>query len=99
MIGTSAALTSTMALSMPRPAKADIRCSTVETCALALTSVVPSVVSPTFSARAGMSDGLGRSVRRNTMPVSARRRTHGHQIFVPLCRPTPVARMLFLRVR
>ena len=39
---------STTALSIPRPANADSRCSTVETRHSPLTSVVPSIVSPTF---------------------------------------------------
>ena len=58
MIGTSAAETSTIALSIPRPANADSRCSTVETRDSPLPRVVPSMVSPTFSAVARMSTML-----------------------------------------
>ena len=69
MIGTSPAVSSMNALSMPSPASADRRCSTVETPAPFAVSVVPSVVSLTFVARAGTSTGGSRSVRRKTMPV------------------------------
>src|SRR4051812_31392893 len=99
MMGTSGALTSTWALSIPRPANADSRCSTVETRALPLTRVVPSWVSPTFSALAGTSAGGSMSVRRKTMPVSGAAGRNVISTFLPVCRPTPWARMEFLSVR
>ena len=64
---------------MPRPAKADIRCSTVETRTSPCLSTVPSCVSPTFCVRARNVRRAGaRSVRRNTMPRVGRRRMHRH---------------------
>ncbi len=73
-IGTSSAVMSTYRLSMPRPAQADIRCSTVCTLAPPLEMVDARRVSVTASADIGMSTGSGRSTRRNTMPVSGWRR-------------------------
>jgi hypothetical protein len=99
MIGTSVADSSTMALSMPRPAKADIRCSTVATLAPSPRIVVPSVVSPTRMPLAGTSTGGSRSVRRNTMPVLAGAGPSVITTFSPVCSPTPVARIVFFRVR
>ena len=59
MIGTSPALTSTSALSMPRPARADNKCSTVEIFTSPLCSVVPIMVSPTFCGVRLDVDGVG----------------------------------------
>ena len=58
---------------MPRPASADIRCSTVETRrAVASRARRQSRVSPTrVGLRADRRPGAARSMRRNTMPVSA----------------------------
>jgi hypothetical protein len=42
---------------------------------------------------------VGRSTRRNTMPVSARRGRSVSSTFWPLCTPTPTARVMDLRVR
>ena len=71
-MGTSSAVMSMYRLSNPRPAQADIRCSTV--CTLARPSGEMSVeamrVSLTAAALTGMSTGSGRSTRRKTMPVS-----------------------------
>ena len=58
-------------------------------------SVVPIMVSPTFSACARMSTGCRRSVRRNTMPVSGAAGRRVIRTFLPVCRPTPVARIEF----
>jgi len=69
MIGTSGALTSTRALSTPRPAKAESRCSTVATRTSPFARVVDRRVSPTNSQRAGISTASSRSVRRKTIPV------------------------------
>ena len=63
------------------------------------TSVVPSVVSPTFSARAWMSTGSSRSVRRKVMPLFTGAGRSTISTFLPVCRPTPVARIEFFRVR
>src|SRR5690625_167262 len=98
MMGTSAALSSTQALSMPSPAMADSRCSTVETRTSPRTKVVDRVVSPTFSARAGISTIGSRSTRRNTMPVFTGAGRRVRYTFSPVCRPTPVARMVLRRV-
>ena len=59
---------------MPRPAQADIRCSTVCTLAPPFEMVEARRVSVTAWAETGMSTGTGRSMRRNTMPVSGWRR-------------------------
>ena len=87
-----------MALSMPSPASAESRCSMVETLAPSFAIVVPRVVSPTLSARAGMSTGTSRSVRRNQMPWLAGAGRSTISTFLPVCRPTPVARIEFLSV-
>jgi hypothetical protein len=98
MMGTSSALNSMIALSMPRPANAERRCSIVDTLAPLAAIVVPSVVSPTFAARAGMSTGSSRSVRRNQMPWLAGAGRSAISTFLPVCSPTPVARIEFLSV-
>src|SRR3569833_1577146 len=98
MIGTSGALKSTYALSMPRPAKADSKCSTVEIRTSPCTSDVDRVVSPTFSARARISTGGSRSTRRNTIPASTAAGLSVRYTFSPLWRPTPVARITFFSV-
>ncbi len=99
MMGTSGALTSTSALSIPSPAKAESKCSTVETRAPPTTNEVPSMVSPTLSARAGISTGVARSVRRKTIPVSGAAGRTVMSTRLPVCRPTPLARIVFFRVR
>src|SRR5438132_13026134 len=99
MIGTSAAESSTTALSTPSPANADSRCSTAETRDSPRPSVVPSTVSRTFSACARMSTGSGRSVRRKMMPSSGPAGRKVIRTFLPVCRPTPVARIEFFSVR
>src|SRR5258706_184251 len=92
MIGTSSPETSTYALSMPRPAKADMRCSTVETRVPSFSSTVASVVLPTLCARAGMAGLPARSERQNTIPVSMAAGRSAIVTLRPVCRPTPVAR-------
>ena len=57
MIGNSAASTSTHALSMPSPANADIRCSTVDIRTFPAAKVVAIVVSPTCPTSAGITTG------------------------------------------
>ena len=99
MIGTSDEERSTTALSMPSPAKAESRCSIVETLTSPWISVVPSVVSPTFSAVACMSTDSSRSVRRKTIPEFAGPGRNAISTLRPVCRPTPVARIVFFSVR
>jgi hypothetical protein len=99
MIGTSPELSSTMALSMPSPANADSRCSTVEILTSPSLTVVPSVVSETFSARARTTAGVSRSVRTKEIPAFAAAGRNTISTFLPVCRPTPVARIEFLSVR
>src|SRR6185295_3085227 len=55
--------------------------------------------SPTSSARAGMSTGDARSMRRKTMPVSGGAGRKLMRTFCPVCRPTPEALINVLRVR
>src|SRR5512134_362912 len=98
-IGSSGASRSTKALSMPRPLSADIRCSTVWTFAPSLISVDARRASPTSSARAGMSTGEARSMRRNTMPVSGGAGRRVMRTFWPVWRPTPEALINVFRVR
>ena len=72
MIGTSSAERSTYALSIPKPANADIKCSTVATFApdCGFSIRVDIRVSFTFRACARTIGLPGKSVRQNTMPVS-----------------------------
>jgi hypothetical protein len=86
-------------LSSPRPAQADIRCSTVRTLASPTDSVEASRVSVTAWAFTGMSTGCGRSMRRNTMPVSGGAGRSVNSTRSPLCRPTPTARVSAFNVR
>jgi hypothetical protein len=79
MIGTSGADSSTKALSMPSPASADSRCSTVDTVAPPAASVVPSVVSVTLVARAGMSTAGSRSRAAEDDADVRRRRAQHHE--------------------
>ena len=98
MMGNSGASTSTNALSIPRPANADIRCSTVAIRIVPAASVVAIVVSPTWRTSAGIStDGLT-STRVNTMPVSTGAGRSVTTTFSPVCMPTPVARIVFFNV-
>src|SRR5438105_11310847 len=45
-----------------------------------------------------MSTGSGRSVRRKTIPESGGAGRRVMRTFLPVCKPTPVARMEFFRV-
>ena len=78
MIGTSAAVRSMNALSIPKPAKADIRCSTVPTRAPSCSIVVPSVVSVTRRAIGRNVDGLRQIEPAKHDAGIGRRRTQGH---------------------
>ena len=84
---------------MPRPAQADMRCSTVCTFAPPLEIVDARRVSVTAWADTGMSTGIGRSTRRNTMPVSGWAGRSVNSTRWPLCRPTPTAFVRVLSVR
>ena len=65
MIGISGASTSMIILSIPKPANAAFKCSTVETrTPCSFTSAVQSIVSRTESAFAGKVTGGLRSVRQ-----------------------------------
>ncbi len=99
MIGTSSADTSTNALSMPRPANADMRCSTVETRTPSFSITVAISVLLTLSACAGMAGLPAMSERQNTMPLSTGAGRNTIVTLWPVCSPTPVARTLDLRVR
>ena len=88
---------------MPSPAQADMKCSIV--CTFGPPGSPPGEmleamrVSHTASKRAGMSTGLGRSTRRNTMPVSGAAGRSVSSTRWPLCTPTPTARVIDFRVR
>ena len=69
-MGTSSAVMSTNKLSTPKPAQADIKCSTVWTLAFPQDSVEAKRVSVTDSADTTISGALAKSTRRNTIPVS-----------------------------
>ena len=72
IIGTSSADNSISRLSMPSPQSADIRCSTVATCAEPSAILVDRVVSATYSARAGiLLCAALRSERKKAIPVFA----------------------------
>lgn len=86
-------------LSSPRPAQADMRCSTVCTLAPPAPMVEAMRVSTTAVAVMGMSTGSGRSTRRNTIPVSGWAGRSVNSTRWPLCSPTPTARVRVLMVR
>ena len=77
-MGTSGASRSTQALSMPNPAKADIRCSMVPTLTPSRSRQEHIRVSPTIRAWAGKSTGSGRSTRRKDDTGIRRGRTQRH---------------------
>ena len=79
------------ALSMPKPAQADIKCSTVYTFTPPLEMVEAKRVSVTAVAVIGISTGCGKSTRRNTMPVSGCAGRSVSSTRCPLWRPTPTA--------
>ncbi|MNZ78938.1 hypothetical protein D3C78_975310 [compost metagenome] len=100
MMGISAAVTSISRLSMPSPAKADIRCSMVPIrTPVSETSVEERRVSFTSEGCTLTLTGSGRSVRRNTMPVSGAAGFRVSFTLSPECRPTPVALIAFFKVR
>ena len=97
-IGTSSAVISTYMLSIPKPAHADIRCSTVCTLASPFDSVEAKRVSETAIAETDISTTWGKSMRRNTIPVSGGAGRRVISTRWPLCKPTPTARVRDLRV-
>ena len=99
MIGTSSAETSTNALSMPSPANAAMRCSTVEMRVPSFSMTVAMTVLETLVARAGTAGLPGRSVRQKTMPASTGAGRKAIVTFSPVCSPTPVARTIVFSVR
>ena len=76
---------------MPRPAMADIRCSTVEILTSFQVRDVDIVVSPTFSALAFISTTGSRSTLLKIIPVSGAAGKSFIVIGFPLWRPTPNA--------
>ena len=95
MIGTSGPCRSINALSIPKPAKAARICSTVMTEAFFLAIVVPSVVSVTFSARAGICWTGSRSSLLKIIPVFLAAGLRVSVTFSPECIPTPEALTIF----
>ena len=98
IIGISEAVTSTIILSTPKPASADIKCSTVATRAPLCSRAEHMRVSRTVSGRACMLGAPGKSARTNTMPVSIAAGFKVSVTFSPLCKPTPVAFTCFFKV-
>jgi hypothetical protein len=98
-MGTSGPSRSMYRLSMPRPARADIRCSTVATLVPLPSRAEHSRVSVTRSGATMKSLGSARSIRRKTMPVSTAAGRRVRLTLAPVCRPTPVARTRDLTVR
>src|SRR5262245_37706991 len=99
MIGTSGPPTSTYALSMPRPAKADIRCSIVAMREVPTPMHVDSRVSTTDSAVARACIDPAMSAREKTIPLFTAAGRKVIATFAPECRPTPVARTTDFSVR
>ena len=75
---------------MPKPASADIRCSTVDTLAPSFSREDDRRVSPTLRASAGMATDCGKSTRWNTMPASGGPGRSVKSTRAPVCKPTPV---------
>ena len=98
IIGISGPSQSIMQLSTPIPAKADIRCSIVAISAPSCSKVVERVVSPTKFACAGISTTLSPFLLLKIIPVSGSAGCNVRVAFFPVCRPTPVADVLFLIV-
>ena len=86
-------------LSIPKPAKADNRCSTVDIRISSLTNVVDKLVSPTYLGLAGISTAGSMSTLRKMIPVLVGAGLKVSNTFFPVCRPTPVARITFFNVR
>ena len=98
IMGISEAFTSTITLSTPKPANADIKCSTVATRAPFFSRAEHMRVSLTASGVACISGIPGKSVRLNTIPESIAAGRRVNSTFTPLCNPTPVALTFFFRV-
>jgi len=89
MIGTSGALSSTIALSSRVPRKRTTGAPPWRRGLHPCRASSPTRVSPTFSACARMSIGSGKSVRRNTIPASGGAGRRVMRTFLPVCRPLP----------
>ncbi len=90
MMGISGPSNVMRALSIPMPARADMRCSTVETMWPLWPMVVASLVSNTFSRRARMWGEPGRSLRQKRTPLLGGSGLMLMMIFLPVWRPIPV---------
>ncbi len=93
-MGTSGPSTSMRALSMPQPASAAKRCSTVPTRVPPRPSEVFMVVSTTNSESAGISTPS----RTKTMPLSAEAGASVSRTFAPECNPMPSREARCLKV-
>ena len=85
-------------LSTPRPAMADSKCSIVEIFISSLIKAVDSLVSPTFSAIAGIKKSSLISVLIKLIPVLTSAGRSSIAIFLPVCSPMPTAFIGFLSV-
>lgn len=99
MMGISSASTSTYKLSMPSPAQADIRCSTVDTRAPSFCSTEARRVSPMALAVAGISTAGSRSTRVKMMPVPGVAGRNVNVTLRPECNPMPTVLTTDLMVR
>ena len=97
-MGSSGPLTSTYALSIPKPLKADIKCSIVDTLYPSLIMVVAKVVAPTNEFFAGIFTAGSTSTLMKIIPVLIGAGLKVRYIFSPVCNPTPVARITFFNV-
>ena len=83
--------TSTITLSIPKPANADIKCSIVAIWVSPSTKVVAKVVAPTLSTIALISTCGFKSILLKIIPVSSSAGNKFNFICLPECNPTPVA--------
>ena len=97
-MGTSGPSTLTRQLSTPRPAIAERRCSIVEILTSSLTRAVDKLVSPTFSAMAGITRFSSTSVLIKLIPELIADGISSILIFLPVCKPIPTAFIEFLNV-
>lgn len=99
MMGISSASTSTYRLSMPSPAQADIRCSTVDTRVPSFCSTEARRVSPIALAVAGISTAGSRSTRVKMMPLPGAAGRNVNVTLRPECNPMPTVLTTDLMVR
>ena len=98
IIGTSGPSTLIRQLSTPSPAIAESKCSIVEILTPSFTNAVDRLVSPTFSAIAGITRFSSTSVLIKLMPVFTSDGINSMFIFLPVWRPIPTAFIEFLSV-